>query len=134
MPTTPWTATATACGAAGPLPDEVLVIGSRLVLRRAREILRFFVAARRIRRQVLAARGCLGMSMRAQPFAKTFWTLSAWRDQDALDAFVEAQPHEGAMRDFHPRLRDPVIIGWTVPRSALPVDWSDAVHRIAGHT
>ncbi|MGW1490492.1 putative quinol monooxygenase [Streptomyces sp. NPDC002402] len=134
MPTIPWTATAAASGSAGPVPDEVLILGSRLVLRRAWDIPRFFAAAQSIRRQVLAADGCLGMSLRGEPFVKTFWTLSAWRDQAALDAFVGAQPHERIMRDFHPRLRDPVIISWTVPRGDLPVDWSDAVNRIAGHT
>ncbi|MFD3762137.1 DUF3291 domain-containing protein [Streptomyces sp. NPDC058622] len=133
MPTSPWTATAAAAGTAESLPDEVLVLGSRLLLRRARDIPRFIAASQAIRRQVMAADGALGLSLRAEPLAKTFWTLSAWRDQEALDSFVEALPHERTMRDFHLRLRDPVFVTWTVPRSTLPVDWSDAVSRIAGH-
>ncbi|MCP3756983.1 DUF3291 domain-containing protein [Streptomyces sp. TBY4] len=133
MPTLPWIATSAAAGTAGSLPDEVLVLGSRLLLRRARDIPRFITAAQAIRRQVMAADGALGLSLRAEPFAKTFWTLSAWRDQEALDSFVEALPHERTMRDFHLRLRDPVFVTWTVPRGALPVDWSDAVSRITGH-
>lgn len=80
----------------------------------------------------MAADGAPGLSLKAEPFSKTFWTLSAWRDQEALDAFVLDLPHARTMRDFRSRLREPVFVRWTVPRGALPVDWPDALSRIAG--
>ncbi|QJY49022.1 hypothetical protein [Pseudonocardia broussonetiae] len=35
-------------------------------------------------RQLERADGLVGWSLRAQPFAKTFWALSAWTDERVL--------------------------------------------------
>ena len=52
----------------------------------------------KLRRQVLHTPGGLGVSMIAEPSRKTYWTLSAWTDQAALDHFVRTSPHSDAMR------------------------------------
>ena len=44
----------------------------------------------RIRRQLRASSGLIGYSLRAQLAAKQSWTLSVWKDEAALQAFVAA--------------------------------------------
>ena len=34
-----------------------------------------------------------GSSLLARPLSKRFWTLSVWKNEDALRAFVQHQPH-----------------------------------------
>ena len=114
MATLPWTTTAT-------MPDaDVLVLGSRLELRRARDIPGFLRAAMRIRTQVLASDGAYGVSLIAQPLRRTFWTLSAWRDDAALHGFVRTAPHVDVMRKYHDRMKDAAFTTWTEPASDLP--------------
>ncbi|MEC3953815.1 hypothetical protein VMT65_12315 [Nocardia sp. CDC153] len=49
-----------------------------LPLNRFRDVPRFLLWTRRIRTQLKTAEGCAGYTLDAQPFVKTFWTLSAW--------------------------------------------------------
>ena len=42
-------------------------------------------------KQLASAEGVLGYSVLARP--KRFWTLSAWKDEAALHAFVQFPPH-----------------------------------------
>ncbi len=92
MPTLPWTTgTETITG-------EVVVMASRFRLRDLRHVLPFFVDAMRVHRQVRAADGVAGVSLVAHPLRKEFFTLSAWRDRDAITALVRAEPHRSVMR------------------------------------
>jgi quinol monooxygenase YgiN len=141
MPTVPWTPadpTAAAEARADAAPAAPLVLGSRLELRTYRDVPRFLRAALRIRTQVRRAPGALGVSLIAQPARKTFWTLSAWTDEDALDTFVRTPPHLDVMRQFRGRLVDPRFTTWTVAAADLPQAhssarplWQDARVRLA---
>jgi hypothetical protein len=51
---------------------------------------------------------------------KTFWTLSAWTDQEHLDAFARAMPHLAVIRRLRPRMGQSRFVFWTVKGSALP--------------
>jgi quinol monooxygenase YgiN len=114
------------------------VLGSRLRLRRYRDIASFLRAALKVRAQVRASEGAVGVSLIAQPAAKTFWTLSAWTDQDALDAFVRSSPHREVMARFHEALSDPLFTTWKESASDLPTKhsnakqwWTEAKRRLA---
>jgi quinol monooxygenase YgiN len=124
MPTLPWTEAAGAED--GNRTGEALVLGSSLALGSYRDIPSFLRAALRIRKQVQASRGGLGVSLIAQPAKKTFWTLSAWTDQESLDAFVRTAPHIDVMRAFHGRMHGSRFTTWTVPRADLPAARSNA--------
>jgi hypothetical protein len=89
----------------------------------------FFRAAFSIRRQVRRSPGAIGVSMLAQPLRKTFWTLSAWTDQAALDTFVRTEPHLATISRYHDRLVNPEFITWTTTESSLPKAWSNAKER-----
>lgn len=99
MMTIPWTSTNSARPA-------TLVQMSRLELTRARDIPGFLVAALRIRRATLKAPGAAGVSLRAAPLSRTFWTLSSWTDQDAITAFVASDTHIAVMNKYRDRWQD----------------------------
>ena len=79
-----------------------------------------------MRRQVLGSPGAIGVSLIAQPGHKTYWTLSAWTDQDALDAFVRTMPHLDVMARFRSRLTQATFTTWTVASVDLPSPRSNA--------
>ena len=132
MPTLPWTIT-----------DEkhvgdVVVLASRLHLQKLRHIPGFLRAAMAIRRQVLRSPGAVGVSLIAQPSRKTFWTLSAWTDEDALTAFVGELPHRATMAKYHDRLEAAQFTTWAVSATTLPRGrsnardlWDDGKRRLA---
>src|SRR5215210_7457422 len=53
------------------------------------------------------APGAVGVSLRTELSRRTFWTLSAWRDKDALGAFTRSDYHRGVMVSTD--------AGWPVP-------------------
>jgi heme-degrading monooxygenase HmoA len=107
-------------------------MASRLPLRSYRTIPRFLGLTASVARQLEATPGLVGYSLLAQPVRKTFWTLSAWTDQDALNAFARTMPHLAVMGKLRPRMGPTRFITWTAPGSALPITWDDAIERLMG--
>jgi hypothetical protein len=125
MATLPWTpAGATAAGQ--PPAGTMLVLASRLELRRFRSVPGFLVAAMQVRRQVRRSPGAVGVSLVAQPGRRTFWTLSAWTDQVAIDAFFGTAPHRDIMRTFRDAMESASFVTWTVDAGELPAVHSNA--------
>ena len=59
-----------------------------------------------IRAQLAQTDGLIGYALNAHLTRKTYYTLSAWDSQDALDAFSRADPDRSAGADRMPdRLR-----------------------------
>jgi hypothetical protein len=108
---------------------ECLILLSYLPLRGFRDFLAFAGHDRRITRQLAEARGLLGYSKRGRPWAKQFWTLSAWEDEVALAAFVHGGSHARAVVDLQSRMGQTRFVRWTLPGSALPPTWDDALRR-----
>ena len=82
MPPLPWTT----APAADAVSDEVLVMASLLRLDAFRRTPGFLRGAMAIRKQVLGADGAVGVALNTALPRRTFFTLSAWRDRDALNA------------------------------------------------
>jgi hypothetical protein len=110
--------------------QEYLVMASRLPLRSHRTIPRFLGLTASIARQLEGTSGLVGYSLLAQPIRKTFWTLSAWTDRDALDAFVRTMPHLAVMGRLRTHMGPTGFTTWTAPGSALPIAWDDAIERL----
>ena len=122
MPTLPW-----APGTAAAQPtDAVVVLGSRLELRSYWPILGFLRAAIAVRKQVRNSPGALGVSLIAEPARKTFWTLSAWVDQAALNAFVSKPPHHAVMTHYRPEMASSSFADFTIRPDQLPARNSNA--------
>jgi heme-degrading monooxygenase HmoA len=133
MATLPWSTTDET-----PTGAQAVVLGSRLELRHYRTVPSFLLAALRVQRQVRRSPGALGVSLLAQPARKTFWTLSAWADETAIQQFVRQQPHLDVMRRFGGRLTGSQFTTFTVDAAEIPPArrpptalWRDARQRLA---
>jgi quinol monooxygenase YgiN len=103
-----------------------VVMASRLPLRSRRTVPRFLRLTISVVRQLERTDGLVGYTLLAQPTKGTFWTLSAWTDQQHLDAFAKAMPHLAIIRKLRPRMDPTKFSFWTVKGSALPVTWDKA--------
>ncbi len=124
MLTIPWTTSKTTSDAA------TLIQVSRLELARARDVPGFLVAALRIRRMALRTPGAVGVSIRAQPFRRTFWTLSAWDGQDAIAQFVQSDYHRRVMTTYRDRMVGAHFHTWNeINTTVRRPSWDDAHRR-----
>ncbi|WP_354641072.1 DUF3291 domain-containing protein [Kitasatospora camelliae] len=121
----PWTP-----GPAAPRhPAEVTVMASELRLRRLRDVPRFLTASMAILRQTRKAPGAVGVTLRAAPLKRTFWTLSAWESREAINAFVRAEPHRSLMVGLRPAMAGSVFTFWQAAGGPPPT-WAEADRRI----
>ncbi len=126
MPALPWTRIS------DPRPDQqYVVMASRLPLASHRHIPAFLRATLGIRKQLASADGLMGYTLDAQLWQKTFWTLSAWESQEALDRFSGAQPHSASVQNIRPHMQKSTFACWTVPGTDLPVAWDEARRHLA---
>jgi len=125
MPIIPWKmAEASVAG------NRYLAFISYLPLKHFRAIPNFFRFTSEIRRQLRTAPGLIGYSLDARPLARTFWTLSVWRDQQSLSDFVAAVPHSRIMQSLAPHMGKSQFAQWTVESNEIPLDWNTAKARI----
>jgi hypothetical protein len=129
MPTIPWLP-GTAKDEAEPVGPP-LVMASRLELRSLLSVPKFFLLSLVIFQQVRSSPGVIGASLRAEPLKRTFWTLSAWRDQEALNTFSRTDPHAKSVRGLRPGMKGSVFVFWNTERDGLPISWDEAQRRLA---
>ncbi|HUO37464.1 MAG TPA: hypothetical protein VMU34_06345 [Mycobacterium sp.] len=72
--------------------------------------------------------------MDARLLTKTFWTLSAWSDHDAMTRFVHSDQHAAMLADTAGRVGSPNFVDSTAHQAELPLDWTIARTRIADAT
>jgi heme-degrading monooxygenase HmoA len=89
----------------------------------------FLRAAMAIRQQVLRADGAVGVSL-STALPRTFFTLSAWRDRDALNSFVRSEPHISTIRRYRSAMTDSRFVFWDTSAATLPPSWADARQRL----
>jgi quinol monooxygenase YgiN len=105
-------------------------MASHLPLRGYRNLPSVLRAPSAIRTLRATTEGLIGYSLDANPFAKQFFTLSAWTDRDALDAFSRADPHREWITKIRPHMAPTTFVFWDLPFVDVPVAWSDAHARI----
>jgi hypothetical protein len=125
MPTLPWTVPNTP-----PAGTDVHVFASRFETRTFLGAVRFLMRTAGVWRQVGRAPGAYGASLKAQPFRRTFWTLSAWESAEALKAFAGSGAHAPVSRGLAGEMRDVRFASWTTSSEDLPVRWEEAVRRL----
>lgn len=109
---------------------EYLVLASSIPPKSFATTWAMFRGSTVVRRQLSSADGVLGFSMLAEPFRKRYATLSVWRDEEALDAFVSAEPHARLMADLAPAMNEPKFVRWTISGSDGRPAWPDALDRL----
>ena len=125
MPKMPWTP--------GPFREdtELHVLTSKLPLSRYRDVPRFLRWSLKIRRQLLSDPSCGGFTLDARLAGKTFWTLSAWKDRDAMMQFVRSGEHAAMLRDMAGRVGGSIFAESVTASSDLPLGWAAARQRLA---
>ncbi|MFB7469179.1 DUF3291 domain-containing protein [Streptomyces sp. NPDC056224] len=127
MPDIPWSTLTQAA------PDtDVYVMASRFETATLGGALRFFLKAPGIVGQIRRAPGAHGVALRARVLDRTFLTLSAWQDRDALYGFARSEPHRSDSRELAAFMKESAFTFWTVKASELPISWTEAEHRLAG--
>ncbi|MEU0738370.1 DUF3291 domain-containing protein [Streptomyces sp. NPDC006134] len=125
MPTLPWTT---------PNPPspfaEAHVFASRFETRTLLGALMFLARTPGVWRQVSRAPGAYGASLKAEPFKRTFWTLSAWESPEALKDFARSGPHAPTSRKLAAQMRDARFVTWTAAGDDLPPSWTEAQRRL----
>jgi hypothetical protein len=118
MPTLPWTTIADSAESA-----DVVVMASRLPLRRHRSIPRFLTATMAIRRQLRNSDGLLSYALDADLVRGVFWTVSAWQTQSALDRFAGSDPHRRLILSIRPLMAPTTFAFWRHPGREIPINW-----------
>lgn len=126
MPTLPWTVPHQP-----PPGKQAFVMASRLEVRTLAHVPRFFLKSLAAWRQVRSAPGAYGASLIAQPLKRTFWTLSAWENKEALYSYAGTEPHKSIMTMLRPVMSVTSFVFWECPTDDLPVPWDEARRRIA---
>jgi hypothetical protein len=125
MPVTPWKT------CEPPIPGaSYLALLSYLPLKHLRAVPKFLQFSYETMSQLRSSPGLIGYSLDARPFSRKFWTLSVWRDQQALMDFVGAMPHSRIMQSLAPHMGKSQFAQWTVESDEIPLDWNNAKARL----
>lgn len=92
--------------------------------------LKFLVRTPGVWRQVGSAPGVYGALLKAEPFKRTFWTLSAWESPEALKTFARSGTHAPASRGLSAQMRDSKYASWPASSDELPVSWAEVRRRL----
>ncbi|MFD9358465.1 DUF3291 domain-containing protein [Streptomyces sp. NPDC060031] len=126
MPDIPWSTPTRAA------PDaEVYVMASRFETATLTGAVRFFLKSPGIIGQIRKAPGAHGVALRARVLSRTFLTLSAWEDREALYRFARSEPHRSSSRAAAGFMKESAFAFWTVPAAQLPIGWAEAERRLA---
>ena len=126
MPDLPWTSRSEM--EPGP---EYVVMASHLPLRKISSTIRFFRAVTAVRGQLARTDGLIGYTLRAKPLARDYWTLSVWKDREALTDFMRTSPHVEIMTSLKPIMAPTKFIYWSIKGAEGRPSFTDAVRRLA---
>ena len=123
MQTLPWV------DGGDPGTAPLVVSVTRLRVERRRDVPAFLRATCRLRREFPRVPGAVTLGLAAQPWRRTFWTLSAGRDEESLRVYVRSPEHAAVMRRFARVMAQPVSARWSSERGRP--SWDYAVRRLA---
>ncbi len=111
-------------------PDQgYLAMLTYIGLKKYRTIARFLGHSNRVEAQLSKTKGLIGYSLRAKLMQRSFWTLSVWESEEALQAFVREGFHRGAMNVLAPDTIRPNFVRWKIKGIACPPSWDEALRR-----
>lgn len=113
--------------------DKFLCIATFLPLRRWRDVVPFIRLSMKIESQIKQTPGLVRYGLKTNLPRKHFWTLSVWNDRMAVRDFVEAEPHQTAVRLFE-QWAGPgaAFVEWESSQPAFT--WADALERLKNPT
>lgn len=93
---------------------DFVALLSYLPLKSYWRVPQFLLCTAQVVKQLATADGLLDYSVLAHPLSKRFWTLSVWKDEDALRAFVHHPPHVRVMAGLAPYMDKTQFVQWMV--------------------
>lgn len=108
---------------------EYLALATFIELRSVWSLPRFEWYTQLVHRQLARTSGLIGYSFRGR-FPYEYWTLSAWKGNRDLLAFMNAMPHGRVMAVFRPSFERFGSVRWKVNGAELPVAWSEGLRRL----
>jgi heme-degrading monooxygenase HmoA len=75
--------------------------------------------------------GFLGYSLRRELFGNKAWTMTVWRDEASLTAFVASPVHRAAIVGGSPSLRKARFARLETKKADVPIDWDVAKNYLA---
>ncbi|MEV0296216.1 DUF3291 domain-containing protein [Nocardia sp. NPDC050710] len=124
MPTLPWITVNSGTD------SQAQVMASRLEVTSLRHVPGFLMASLTLWRQARRSPGVLGVSLKAELLKRTFWTLSAWTDKDAISGYASSDPHRTTVGIKRAVMRESTFVFWEVPADSLPITWAEAQRRL----
>lgn len=109
-------------------PDAVTVSVTRFCARSLWTLPMFALHAHRSIAQLRTADGYIDGAVR-QDADLAFWTMTVWRDQPALLAYVKNGAHRKAMPRLHKWGAEAGVVRWTQNGAKLP-DWETAERHL----
>jgi len=113
---------------------EYLALLTYLPLNKHRTIPRLLWSMFAIQKQLADSTGIIGYALRAKPFQKDFWTISAWLDERSLMDFALRIPHSEVMKALTPHMGPTKFTRWKVAASQLPLGWDFAMEHAKQET
>jgi heme-degrading monooxygenase HmoA len=85
---------------------------------------------RRVIRCLPGNDGYIGSSVRSRVFGHEVWTMTVWRDEAALEAFVRSDMHNAAMREGLSGVARAQFMRLAWPTDAVPPRWDEILKRL----
>jgi hypothetical protein len=109
----------------------VVIQGTHIKLRRIRDIPRFMLVSIQVHRAASKANGAVGVALFAAPWRMRFLSVSAWRSEADVLAFMHSPAHARAMRLFRDSGREPGRFPrWTAHTDDGRPRWSEVFRRV----
>jgi heme-degrading monooxygenase HmoA len=113
--------------AAQSIDQEVIVALTHVVLGADSAInQRFWDFVFSIEKQLPNTKGALGHSIRKKLFSDEGWTMSIWRDEESLSAFVNSGLHKRAVDEAGSAIKTVRYARVKLPKSQTPISWEAA--------
>ena len=77
--------------------------------------------------------GLIGYSVRKQIFGSEMWTMTVWKDEASLIAFVQSQSHTRAIQEGDEALTDSSFVRVRVDAESIPLEWDQVIAWIDEH-
>ena len=119
-------------GVAADRPETVVVVLTEAVLRdEGADRSAFWDNVGKVEDSLAAQPGFIGYSLRRELLGDRAWTMTAWRDEASVAAFVQSPVHQTAIAEGLGALQATGFARIEVKRDELPLDWERAVEILA---
>jgi hypothetical protein len=123
----PWKPGPEAAAVGGP----VLVSATKFVYSHLMDLPVVGFHAMRLRQGWGGRPGSVGLLVGSEPLKRTTYSISVWRSEEDLRAFLRAPDHAPLIRRYKPRLAASTSANWRTDAFDVDEAWAEAARRLA---